>query len=221
MMFFSGGDIMDRIMPFWAGSYIGLAVVFLIALLVARRTAKHRDIDQVKKYLTYAAVVLGGFSIISLSVQSRSDVSQVEYNALASTLKSDSWSIKYSIEASLAALCANRERGEFSPVDFDQIYQSQKAGCEIMRKISDHVNAELDTPDKMLEIPDHGQSKLYSDVVLNEFRTLDKEVSDYNPTVELRRSYEPGNSVIKLLVSILEPYAAVIAVAFGLVLAGL
>lgn len=209
-------------LPDWAGNLHTLMWVTAIAFVIAHLVLWRWRSPRLHFAANYAAIAIGGLSLMSAAFQARGQLAGLRYEVITSRFDAERERIKESVESARHLLCDIRyQRSKDSPSNFDQLIAEQDVGCAAARQLIARSQEWITTTDEPIKVPHMGQEAAKLKSSRDDFEFVYKAVADYNKDAIIRQAYgrQKRTSDWEIPLAVFGPFLA--AIAFALALAGI
>lgn len=207
-------------LPDWAGNLHALMWVTAISFIVSHVVLWRWRSPRLHFAANYAAIAIGGLSLMSAAFQARGQLAGLRYDAITPRFDADRDRIKESLESARHLLCDIRyQRSPDSPSNFNQLVAEQDVGCAAARRLIARAPVWITSTDEPIKVPRLGQEAAKLKSSKEDFAFVYRAVADYNEDAVLRQAYgrQKRTSDWEIPLAVFGPYLA--AIAFSLALA--
>lgn len=209
-------------MPDWAGDLHALGWATAIFLAVAHVVLWRWRSERLHFAANYAAIVIGGFSLISSAFQARAELAGVRYEMVTPRLDASRDRIREALHDTRHLLCdIHYRKSENSPANFDQLVAEQNVGCKAARRLIANSRSWITETDASIAVPAYGQEQAKLRFSKENFETIYSAVARYNEDAKVRQAYarQKRTSGGQIPLAVFGPFLA--ALAFSIALAAL
>ncbi|MQX25035.1 hypothetical protein GHJ84_29680 [Sinorhizobium meliloti] len=205
-------------LPSWMGNGFSILAFTVFMFIIGHAAFYVWGNEQLRKIIAYAALLVGGGTILTSFVTSESVVNSTKSELLSYPLNRSAKDLEDRIGGSISYLCGfNAVKLPSSPPNFDEIEAERRQACDIVKEFGRYARSEWKREGHLFVVPDAGQRDVTDVVWKNSVETVVEAAKYYNSIVDEMNALKPERWLFWAAV---EPFLLAFSWCAGLVAMG-